>query len=133
MISYEDCLNYIENIMPDYWASTMVWKDWQVPSMIKLSDSQKHLLKNLIEGKITDCPRNMGKTFVIQLYADYLNYVTDMCKYDSGIGIDETISCDETIKFGLLNEDIVRRAVAINKEKAMIEYCISENEIEKYL
>ncbi|WP_313069789.1 hypothetical protein [Lacrimispora sp.] len=134
MITYEDCINYIENILPTYSPSIMNWKTWQSSNKISLSQSQKKLLKNLIEGKVTNCPRCMGKTFVIHLYADYLNYITDMCKYDDSIKAEDYISgYDCCLENHLLSHKIVKNALYQNKEKAMIEYNILSDEIEKFI
>ena len=51
----------------------------------------------MCEGKITDTPRNFGKTFLIKLYCECLNYYTDMVKYDPNIKKDDYISLEETI------------------------------------
>lgn len=112
----------------------MNWKTWQNPGKISLSQSQKKLLKNLIEGKVTDCPRCIGKTFVVQLYADYLNYLTDMCKYDSSIATDDYISgYDCCLENHLLSYKVVKNALYKNKEKAMMEYNILAGDIEKFI
>ena len=76
----------------------------------------------------------MGKTFVIQLYADYLNYVTDMCKYDSSIVTDEYISgYDCCLENHLLSYKAVKNALYQNKDKAMVEYNILADDIEKFI
>lgn len=131
MISYEDCLNYIENIMPNYHDSLMNFKVKPIKN-IKLADCQKRLLKNLIDGKITDCPRGMGKTLVIQLYADYLNYVHDMNKYDENIANDDYISGLECYD-SPLDLRVIKNELYKNKELAMKKYNISEKEVSELI
>lgn len=134
MISYKDCLNYIENILPNYPMSLINFKvgSIPIPKNIELSDSQKKLLKNLIEGKVTNCPRCMGKTFVIQLYADYLNYVHDNCKYNSDIVCEDYISGVECIDTPL-SQQMIKNGLYQNKEKAMEEYNIPEEYVGMYI
>lgn len=76
MINFEDVVKFIEK-----------------SNNIKLYDYQKKLLKNLIDGKITDCPRGCGKSTVINGYAKYLDYLHNSCKIS--IKADNFISGDE--------------------------------------
>jgi hypothetical protein len=126
-------MNYIENIMPTYRGSLMNFKVCPATNKIELFDCQKHFLKNLIDGKITDCPRNLGKTFVIKLYSDYLNYVVDMCKYDSNIIADDYIDGNEVVESGLLSYKHIKESLYRNQEKAMQEYNISKDDLKKYV
>ena len=90
MITLEMCLDYIEHPKKFH-----IFKDIRYP--VTLSEAQKKFLGNLCEGKITDTPRNFGKTFLIKLYCECLNYYTDMVKYDPNIKKDDYISLEETI------------------------------------
>lgn len=90
MITLEMCLEYIEHPNKSH-----IFKDIRYP--VTLSEAQKKFLGNLCEGKITDTPRNFGKTFLIKLYCECLNYYTDMVKYDPNIKKDDYISLEETI------------------------------------
>ena len=131
MICYEDAIDYIENKRNTTWA-LFDFIGVQYGSTVRLLDFQKEFLKNLIDGKITNCPRGMGKTFVIKLYAEYLNYVTDVCKYDTfDVTADAYVNSDDTIESGLLSADCMKQALQADKEKAIDEYNISEKMLNK--
>lgn len=89
-----------------------------------LFDYQVRLLDNIIHGKVTDTPRNCGKTFIINGYAEYVNYLHDMCKYDSTIITNDYISGEEILKNtpSLLNIKHLRSAFAVNPDLARKEY-----------
>jgi hypothetical protein len=105
MIKTEDVVAYIEKT-----------------TKCKLFDFQVKLLDNIIHGKITDTPRNMGKTFVINGYASYLNYAHGMCKYDNIIVVDDFISGEEMLHSNILSIKNVRSAFEANPDKARREY-----------
>ena len=94
MITLDMCLDYIEHPRrpPHIWGE--IFKN-KYP--VILSEAQKKFLGNLCEGKITDTPRCFGKTFLIKLYCECLDYYTDMVKYDPGIQKDDYISLKEAI------------------------------------
>lgn len=62
-----------------------------------LTNPQIKFLENLCAGKITSTPRNFGKTWLIKMYCDCLNYYHDMEKYDDTIEVDDTISLKQTM------------------------------------
>jgi hypothetical protein len=109
MIKTDDVVKYIEKIYG-----------------VDLFDYQIKLLDNIIQGKITDTPRGCGKSFLIKGYCDYLNYVHDMCKYDSSIITDDYISGTEVIhtKPSLLSIKIVKQAFMANPDMARREFNI---------
>lgn len=121
MITLDMCLDYIENpkVIP------CIFKNIKYP--VTLSDAQKKFLSNLCEGKITDTPRNFGKTFIIKLYCECLNYYTDIAKYDSSIP-DDYITLEETIdswkshNINPYSSKYLLDAYAIHKEKMLREY-----------
>lgn len=126
MTSYENCLNYIENII-----TCNEFEISSFPRKIKLSNPQKKLLKNLIDGKVTDCPRGMGTTFIIQLYASYLEYLHKTCKDSAGIVPDDYIpgkECLDTIDYR-----VIKNALYNNREKAMKEYNIPDEDVGMFI
>lgn len=62
-----------------------------------LTRPQVKFLENLCVGKITSTPRNFGKTWLIKMYCDALDYYHDMEKYDDNIKADDIISLKETM------------------------------------
>lgn len=133
---YKNCIEYIENkrsfINNDKFFSSGFLPE-NGTGNIKLLNCQKHFLKNIIDGKVTDCPRGMGKTMVIKLYSEYLNYISDMCKYDNEISVDDVISGDDAVKDGVLSIHHLRNSLYRNQRKAMKEYNISEKSLRKYV
>lgn len=136
MISYKECLDYIENkrsfINHEKFFSCCFLPE-NGTGNIKLLDCQKHFLKNLINSKITDCPRGMGKTMVIKLYSEYLNYISDMCKYYDEITVDDTIYGDDAVRDKILDIEYLRNSLYLNQKKAMKEYNISEKSLRTYI
>ena len=62
-----------------------------------LTNPQIKFLENLCAGKITSTPRNFGKTWLIKMYCDALDFYHDMEKYEDYIQADEVISLKETM------------------------------------
>ncbi len=123
MVTYEGLVNYIERDRAAYRGDKFAEQGKEF-YRFKLLDSQKRFLKNLIEGKVTDCPRGFGKTFLIKLYAEYLNKVHDEVKYYDEKA-DDYISCEESIKEYLLNTNMIKEALICNKERAISEYNVT--------
>lgn len=122
MITLDMCLKYIENKI-----FTKTGKQIQ-----PLTPAQKKFLGNLCEGKLTDTPRNFGKSFLIELYAECLNYYVDQVKYT--VKPDDYISLEEMLEgyngfAPLLNKNIVD-AYDCNSERAMREYNFKEEDLE---
>ena len=136
MITLEMCLDYIKQPFVGK-RLPYLFKEIQYP--VTLSDAQKKFLKNLCEGKITDTPRNFGKTFVIKLYCECLDYYTDMVKYDSSIEKDDYISLSETInaweKYDINPYDIkhILSQYDISGELTMREYNFTEKDMEGWI
>lgn len=109
---------------------------WLQPPII-LTEPQKKFLKNLCEGKLTDTPRCFGKTFVIKLYCECLDYYTDSIKWYE-VKPDDYISLDEAVNgfpsgAKLLDVQYVVDAYKTSSEKAMREYNFDEEFIKEYL
>ena len=124
MITLEMCLDYIEN--------KMFTKSGKI--IYPLTPAQKKFLGNLCEGKLTNAPRNFGKTFLIELYAECLNYYIDQVKYT--IAADDYISLYEMLK-GYNNGDAmplskksIVDAYNVNSKAAMREYNFNKEDLE---
>jgi hypothetical protein len=132
MITLDMCLDYIEN--PYNKRSPYMFKEIRYP--VILSEAQKKFLGNLCEGKITDTPRCFGKTFLIKLYCECLDYYTDMAKYDSSLK-DDYISLEEVVNswkpYGInpYSQKMLLEAYEINKEKALRDYNMPAEYINK--
>lgn len=126
MITLDMCLDYIEN--PYNKRSPYMFEEIKYP--VTLSEAQKKFLGNLCEGKITDTPRCFGKTFLIKLYCECLDYYMDMAKYDSSLK-DDYISLEEVVNtwkpYGInpYPSQMLLEAYEINKEKALRDYNMS--------
>lgn len=125
MITLEMCLDYIENKL--FTASG--------ERIYPLTPAQKKFLGNLCEGKLTDTPRNFGKTFLIELYAECLNYYVDQVKYtiqaDDYISLYEMFNgTDDIVPLSISN---VVDAYKVNPEIAMREYNFTEKDIEEWI
>jgi len=124
MITLDMCLDYIEHPKRDPHIWGEIFKN-KYP--VVLSEAQKKFLGNLCEGKITDTPRNFGKTFLIKLYCECLDYYMDMAKYDPSIQ-DDYITLEEIIDswkpYGInpYSSEYLLKAYEIHKEKMLREY-----------
>lgn len=105
MINLEDAVKYIE-----------------FTRKVKLKEYQIELLVNIMQKKITDCPRGCGKTLVINGYADYLNNVHDMCKHSSLVKADETICGERVIKETPSLLPVIKSVFATNPDVARREF-----------
>lgn len=100
-----------------------------------LTNPQIKFLENLCTGKITSVPRMFGKTWLIKMYCDCLDYYHDMEKYDDSIKVDKTISLKETMEgFGYysVNPYSHRSFLEMHKEnpeKFYSEYNATEDDI----
>ena len=101
-----------------------------------LTNPQIKFLENLCEGKITSTPRNFGKTLLIKMYCDCLDYYHDMEKYEDDIKSDETISLKETMRgylqYGvhMYDNEHMMRAYECNPEVFKREYNATDEDIE---
>lgn len=123
MITLDMCLDYIEN--PYNKRNPYMFKEIRYP--VILSEAQKKFLSNLCEGKITDTPRCFGKTFLIKLYCECLDYYTDVAKYypsipDDYITLEETIGTWKPYGFNPYTPNYLIEAYETHKEKALREY-----------
>mgnify|MGYP003292969143 CR=1 FL=1 len=124
MITLDMCLDYIEHPKRDPHIWGEIFKN-KYP--VVLSEAQKKFLGNLCEGKITDTPRNFGKTFLIKLYCECLDYYMDMAKYDPSMQ-DDYITLEETIDswkpYGInpYSSEHLLKTYEIHKEKMLREY-----------
>ena len=126
MVEYEKVIDFIEGRNKLVPRTRFLEKSFYVPveDKIILQEDQKLFIKNLVEGKITDVPRNFGKTFLILLYAEYLDYLHDNVKYSNEIKADDYISCHCLIQRGMDKKFIVR-ALRTNGEAAIRDYNIN--------
>ena len=132
MITLEMCLDYLENHRrPFMFADTL-------QPHIQLTKSQKKFLKNLCDGKLTDTPRCFGKTFIIKLYCECLDYYVDVVKYgeavaDDYISLNEFMDDFEGYKNKPLSMENIAEAYKISPEKAMREYNFEPSDIKSFL
>lgn len=134
MITLEMCLEYLKH--PKY---EFMFKDtypsWLRPPIV-LTEAQQKFLGNLCEGKLTNTPRCFGKTLIIKLYCECLDYYTDSIKWaetipDDYISLQETIkSCRDTFGFSPYSERQISEALKANQEKAMQEYNFNKYDLE---
>lgn len=131
MISCENLCHYIEHERGNYYGEKFDKGKFTNGRNIILLDDQKRFLENLVFGKITDCPRCFGKTFLINLYAEYLNKQHDELKFDDEIIADDFITSDEILSKGLLTKKHLANALKQNPTKAKREYNLTDEMIEK--
>ena len=86
-----------------------------------LNNVQKKLLEYISEGKIVSCPRCMGKTYVLKIYTEWLNWKMDTIGYSEA---DEIITMDECINDGLYNKKLLKESIERNLLNAIQEYNI---------
>ena len=125
MITLDMCLDYIKK-----YGEHPHHKGWPV----ELLPAQKKFLANLCDGKLTNTPRCFGKTFVINLYCQALDYYTDAIKWGE-TEADDYISLSEMHEgYGnlkILPEKMIRDAYYTNQKLAMREYNFDEADFEK--
>lgn len=122
MITLEMCLDYID----------------AHHCTIQLTKSQKKFLKNLCEGKLTDTPRCFGKTFIIKLYCECLDYYSDNLKYglavaDDYISLNEFMDDFRDYDVKPLSMKHIAEGYKIAPETAMREYNFEPSDIVDYL
>lgn len=115
MITYENALDFIENYLN-----------------IKLFTYQKRMLKNLIDGKITNMPRCTGTSLVINSYAKYLDHKHYNCKltgdYDDYITYEEiqkSTSKERGKRPPISYDDGIDKCIKEDIEAAIREYNIT--------
>ena len=86
-----------------------------------LNNVQKKLLEYISEGKIVSCPRCMGKTYVVKIYTEWLNWKMDTIGYSEA---DEIITMDECISDGMYNKKLLKESMERNLLHAIQEYNI---------
>lgn len=86
-----------------------------------LNNVQKKLLEYISEGKIISCPRCMGKSYVIKIYTEWLNWKMDTISHSEA---DEIIIMDECINDGLYNKKLLKESMERNLLHAIQEYNI---------
>lgn len=112
----EEILSEINYDMPKSWR---MFNDLNRP--VKLTDAQKKLLEFISEGKIVSCPRCMGKSYVIKIYTEWLNWKMDTISHSEA---DEIITMDECINDGLYNKKLLKESMERNLLNAIQEYNI---------
>lgn len=132
MITLEMCLDYIEHHRIPSMSADM----FRTP--IQLTKSQKKFLKNLCEGKLTDTPRCFGKTFIIKLYCECLDYYSNVVKYgeataDDYISLNEFMDDFKEFDVKPLDMKYIASAYKFVPEKAMREYNFESTDIVDYL
>ena len=132
MITLEMCLDYIKHPK----RKPYMFKEIKYP--VELTETQKKFLGNLCEGKLTSTPRIFGKTFIIKLYCECLDYYTDMAQYETNIKYDDYISLEETINsymekfhFHPYDTKLLVETYDVHKEKALREYNSTSEYMEK--
>lgn len=131
MINVENLIHYIEHERGNYHGEKFDRNKFPYGKNVILLDTQKMFLENLVNGKVTDCPRCFGKTFLINLYAEYLNNQHDDVKYNHNIVADDYITCNEMISKGILSNEHIARAIKTNKAKAVAEYNLTNETVNK--
>lgn len=86
-----------------------------------LNNVQKKLLEYISEGKIISCPRCMGKSYVIKIYTEWLNWKMDTISHSEA---DEIITMDACINDGMYNKKLLKESIERNLLNAMQEYNI---------
>lgn len=102
------------------------FKESEMP--IRLTDVQKKLLEYISEGKIISCPRCMGKSYVVKIYTEWLNWKMDTIGHS---GADEIITMDECISDGLYNKELLKESMERNLLNAIQEYNIDLKTLDK--
>ena len=88
---------------------------------VVLNNVQKKLLEYISEGKIISCPRYMGKSYVIKIYTEWLNWKMDTISHSEA---DEIITMDECINDGMYNKKLLKESIERNLLNAIQEYNI---------
>jgi hypothetical protein len=102
-----------------------------------LTNPQIKFLENLCAGKITSTPRNFGKTWLIKMYCDALDFYHDIEKYEDYIKADEVISMKETMdgwnaySVNVYADGWLVEAYKENPEKFCSEYNATPEDIER--
>ena len=86
-----------------------------------LNNVQKKLLEYISKGKIISCPRCMGKSYVIKIYTEWLNWKMDTISHSEA---DEIITMDECINDGMYNKELLKELIERNLLNAIQEYNI---------
>lgn len=120
MINTNDVINYIEK-----------------KNNITLFDFQKRFLKNLVHGKTTRTPRNMGTSMLIDGYCDFLKNCRDTRgnnfidpEYEDW---DDSITLLDMIDSGLLNRKMLITASEQNRKMFEIEYNVEYQSFKDYV
>ena len=88
---------------------------------VVLNNVQKKLLEYISEGKIISCPRCMGKSYILKIYTEWLNWKMDTISHSEA---DEIITMDECINDGLYNKKLLKESMERNLLNAIQEYNI---------
>ena len=113
----EEILSEINYDMPKSWR---MFNDLNRP--VKLTDAQKKLLEFISEGKIVSCPRCMGKTYVLKIYTEWLNWKMDRISHSEA---DEIITMNECINHeGMYSKKYLKEFIQSNLLHAIQEFNI---------
>lgn len=88
---------------------------------VVLNNVQKKLLEYISEGKIISCPRCMGKSYILKVYTEWLNWKMDTIEHSKA---DEIITMDECINDGMYNKELLKESMERNLLHAIQEYNI---------
>ena len=87
-----------------------------------LNNVQKKLLEYISEGKIVSCPRCMGKTYVLKIYTEWLNWKMDRISHSEA---DEIITMNECINHkGMYSKKYLKESMEKNLLRAIQEWNI---------
>lgn len=112
----EEILREFNYDMPESWR---MFKEIKRP--VKLTDVQKKLLEYISEGKIVSCPRCMGKSYIIKIYSEWLNWKMDIIGHSEA---DEIITMDECINEQIYDKKRLKETMERNLLYAIQEYNI---------
>lgn len=113
----EEILREINYDMPKSWRMFN-----EIKRPVKLTDAQKKLLEFISAGKIVSCPRNMGKTYVLKVYTEWLNWKMDRINHSEA---DEIITMNECINHeGMYSKRLLKEFMQKNLLHAIQEYNI---------
>lgn len=93
----------------------------EVERPVILNNVQKKLLEYISEGKIISCPRCMGKSYIVKIYTEWLNWKMDTIGHSEA---DEIITMDECINDGMYNKKLLKESMERNLLNAIQEYNI---------
>ena len=117
-IKYEKAEEILREINYEMPRTGRMFNDLKRP--IELTNAQKKLLEYISKGKIVSCPRQMGKSYVIKIYTEWLNWKIDFISHSKA---DEIITMRECID-ALYDKHKLKELMQENLLKTIQEYNI---------